>query len=116
MINRSLRLGTIQAHKINVEFSLDVFRFLFNGKGRRPDKGRGMLYGKEYFDKQYFGEDWWISHDKLGNGCCVDFPLRINVTVKFEPKSYVKHSNGRLVEKARSFCELLHVTVLKIRC
>ena len=47
MINLSLRLGTIQAHKINVEFSLDVFRFLFNGKGRRPDKGRGMLYGRK---------------------------------------------------------------------
>ena len=44
---------------------------------------------------------------------CVDFPLRINVTVKFEPKSYVKHSNGRLVERLDLF---VHVTVLKIRC
>ena len=113
-IGKSLKCGTIRASKFCIDFRLDVFRYLFNSKGK--DKGSGKLYEKDDFNSDYFGEDWWFVVDKNGDGCCIDFPVELRPAVKFSPKVYSKSSDGTTVEKLRSYSEIVHVTLLKRRC
>lgn len=113
-VSKSLKCGTIRASKFSIEFRLDVFRYLFNSKGRA--RGSGKLYEKDDFNSDYFGEDWWFVLDKNGDGCCVDFPMEMRTAVKFSPIMYSKCSDGRIVERLRSYSEIVYVILLKRRC
>ena len=115
-INSSLRVGTIRCCKFNFEFRLDVFKFLFGGKGQQTQHQRGMDYNKEDFDSKYFSTDWHVHYDRLGNGCEVDFPIHLYPSIKFSARSYFKDANGKLTPKLQTFTETLTVTVLKRRC
>ena len=92
-----------------------MFRLLFSDKGRAPDSGQGRLYEKDDFDTDYFGPNWLVVYDKHGDGCSIDFPLRMHAKVQYGPKCYNKDSTGQLVEKPRSFKEIV-VTLVKKRC
>ena len=109
-ISKSLKCGTIRASKLCIDFRLDVFRYLFK------DKGSGKLYERTDFNSEYFSEGWWFVQDKNGDGCCIDFPIKLRPVVKFSPKVYSKSSDGRIVEKLRSYSEMVHITLLKRRC
>jgi len=85
-IQCSLRQGINLNCKFNVEFRLDVFSYLFNGKGSLPPSGQGKLYNVDDFNPTYFPFNWFIVYDKLGNGCKVDFP----------PYAYKASSSGHL--------------------
>ena len=63
-----------------------------------------------------FGEVWWFVLDKNGDGCCVDFPVEMRTAVKFSPIMYSKCSDGRIVERLRSYSEIVYVILLKRRC
>ena len=109
-IKHSLKLG------ICIEFRSDVFNFLFSGKGEVPESGLGLLYNRIDFDSRYFTEDWWIAYDKLGDGCCIDYPIRMRPSLKYGPKYYSKNSNNVVVEKSRDFTEVLYIMLNKKRC
>lgn len=116
-VNKSLKAGTVKVYKFCVEFRLDAFRYLFHGKGSSQARTSGMLYNQEDFTKEYFPEDWWIVLDKNGDGCCVDFPVELRPAVKFSSIMYTKcQSTDKLVQKPRSFSEIVYVTLLKKRC
>ena len=51
-------MGVNKSCKIELEFRVDVFRFLFKGKGRTPT-GRGLYYDLDDFDSTYFCADWY---------------------------------------------------------
>lgn len=76
-IQRSLKTGINSNNRLDLEFRTDVFRFLFDGKGRTPPNGRGLFYyDLDDFNKTYFKDNWYIAY-KLGDGCSVVliFPL-----------------------------------------
>ena len=51
-INRSLKMGMNRGCRLTVKFRTDVFKFLFEGKGREYSYGTGRLYKQEDFDEQ----------------------------------------------------------------
>ena len=114
-LHRSLNLGTIRGCHFNVEFRLDVYNYLFKGKGTKPPSGRGLLFNLEDFDSTFFCDNWFVSYDKLGNGCAIDFPIRLQAVLKQGPVRYIKTSS-RLVRQPRVYVESLIVTVVKRRC
>ena len=77
----SLRLGAIRKCSFSVPFRMDVFRHLFNDSGVKPIRGHGKNYYKDDFAERYFPSGWHIVHDHLGDGCEVDFPIRLHEMV-----------------------------------
>ena len=53
-LQKSLKSGINKNCRFDLEFRSDVFRFLFDSKGRNPPKGRGLFYDLNDFDKTYF--------------------------------------------------------------
>ena len=84
---------------------------LFNGKGRTPPTRQGLFYDLEDFDATYFGDDWCVVYDRLGDGCTTDFPIRLQSRIKWS--SVVYNSDGSA--KPRIFQEMISVTVVKNR-
>ena len=91
-----------------VEFRVDLFKYLFSGKGRCPPRGLDHFYELENFDSK---TNWYRCYDKLGNGCCIDFPVRLHSKIVWSALVYVKLPNGQLQPKARSYHEFIVVTV-----
>ena len=112
IVQKSLKSGINCNNKVEVEFRTDVFKFLFNGKGSKPPRGRGLFYYLEEFDSTYFSDDWYIVYDKLGDGCKVDFPIRLESKIRWS--SVVYNSDGSV--KSRVFTEIISVTLVKVRC
>ena len=51
-------------------------------------------------------------YDKLGDGCCIDFPIRLESKLKWSTIVY----NGNGVVKPRVFNEIVCATLVKNRC
>ncbi len=115
-ICNSLRVGIVRNCRFSVSFRTDVFMLLFGGKGQDPPHGKGKLYFLDEFSSRYFDSSSFLCYDKLGNGCKVSFPVRLESAVRFSPVCYDKDSDGCLVPKRRSFSESVIVTLLKERC
>ena len=110
-VQRSLKSGVNSNNRLDLEFRTDVFRFLFNGKGRNPPKGRGLFYDADDFDRTYFTDDWCVAYDKLGDGCAIDFPIRLDSKIRSSPKVF--SADGTV--KPRIFSEIICVTLVKMR-
>ena len=110
-IQKSLKSGVNCNNRLDLEFRTDVFRFLFNGKGRNPPKGRGLFYDMNDFDTTYFKDDWYLAYDRLGDGCTIDFPIRLESKIRWSPKVY--NADGTV--KSRIFSEIICVTLVKVR-
>ena len=59
----------------------------------------------------FFPVNWFIVYDKLGNGCKVDFPVRLQSKLKWSPTLYDKLPNGTVVVR-KIFSEVLVVTLV----
>ena len=112
----SLRLGAIRKCSFSVPFRMDVFRHLFNDSGVKPIRGHGKNYYKDDFAERYFPSGWHIVHDHLGDGCQVDFPIRLHSKLRWSSVVYHKSEDGTLTRKLQSFTEVLVVNVVKKRC
>ena len=110
-IQRSLKSGINCNNRLDLEFRTDVFRLLFSGKGRNPPKGRGLFYDKNDFDTTYFKDDWYIAYDRLGDGCAIDFPIRLQSKIRWSPKVF--NADGTV--KHRIFSEIICITLVKTR-
>ncbi len=106
----------IRNSRFTVSFRTDVFMLLFGGKGQETSRGKGRLYSLEDFNSEYFNSTWFVCHDKLGNGCRITFPVKLESVVRFSPVSFDKTIDGTLLPKPRAFSELLVVTLVKERC
>ena len=111
-IHRSLKSGMNCNNRLDLEFRTDVFRYLFNNKGRNPPTGRGLFYDVEDFDATYFDDNWYVAYDRLGDGCCVDFPIRLECKIRWSPTVF--NSDGSA--KPKVFNEIISVTLVKNRC
>ena len=115
-VSASLKLGTVRLCRFPVEFRLDVFKFLFDGKGTTSSGIAGKLYNRGEFDSKYFPEGWSTVCDKLGDSCEIEFPVQMDIHIKYGPKCYFKDSKGSFSMKPRSFFEEVIVTISKNRC
>ena len=110
---RSLKSGCIRRCSFSSCFRLDAFRYFFEGKGTRPSFGQGKNYEKHDFDQKFFPSNWDKVYDHLGDGCMVQYPIRICSKLKWSPLVYHKDGNGMLVPKPRTFSEVIMVHVVK---
>ena len=116
-VQRSLKLGVNLNCMFTVECRVDVFNFLFKGKGRPPPAGHGLFYDLSAFSSTYFPSDWHVVYNRLGDGCRVDFPLRLQSKLKRSSKVYIKDTtNGNMSLKPRTFTEVVCVKLVKCRC
>ena len=76
------------SNRLEVEFRVDVFRYLFQGKGHAPPRGRGLFYNLEEFDETYFMDERYIVYDRLGDGCKIDFPIRLERRIKWSSQVF----------------------------
>ena len=90
--------------------------FLFGRKGKEPSHGLGRWYEYEDFNTEYFPCNWSKCCDKLGDGCTIDFPIRLHSKLKWSPTTFINQDDGKVVPKARSFEEVLVVNLVKKRC
>ena len=91
-----------------MDFATDVFRFLFGGKV--VDVGKGY---KEYnltdFSAEYFVDGWHANFDENGDGCAIDFPLKMKSCIQWRKvKGLIKtqgqsHSSSLFVERVYVF-------------
>lgn len=98
---------------ITVKFHTDVFRFLFNNKGTDYTHGRGQI---DDFDTTYFPKDWYITYDKLGHGCEVEFPVRMYSKLKWSPMFFTYDTTSGVFPKNRHFEEVCVIGICKKRC
>ena len=87
-ITKSLKMGINKGCRISVLFHTIVLQFLFKNKGSTYEHGTGRLYMLDDFDGQYFPKEWYRVYDKQGDGCEVEFPVRMVCQVKWEPTVY----------------------------
>ena len=66
----------------------------------------------EDFDETYFSDNWHVAYDKLGDGCKIDFPIRLESKIKWSSKVFC--CNGSV--KPKVFTEMIYVTLVKSRC
>ena len=116
-INRSLKMGVNKECRLTVNFHSDVFRFLFKDRGSEYPHGKGRLYVLEDFNTTYFPTDWYRVNDRLGDGCKIDFPMRLLSKVKWSPTVYATHGESAAVHpKKKYFDEVCIAWVAKQRC
>ena len=84
-IERSLRSGVNRACSFCVLFRTDVFEYLFGGKGRDCPHRLGFFYDLDDFAKAFFPNDWYKCYNRLGDGCKIDFPLRMYEKIQWLP-------------------------------
>ena len=104
----SLRAGSIRLNKFTVEFRLDVFRAIFGAE-------KTEFYKKD-FPPELFPEHWHIIYSHIGDGCQVKFPIYVRARLKWARQTYMKCADGTMMPKPKTFTEIIHVTLNKIRC
>lgn len=114
-VKDSLKRGVIRKCSFTVNFRIDVFQFLFHGKGNAVCGSHSFSYSEEDFSSEYFPSNWFIIHDKLGSGCKVVFPVLLFSSVKFSPVTYLM-SDTTPIPQHRDFAETVSVTLVKCRC
>ena len=48
------------------------------------------------FDKTYFKDNWYVAYDKLGDGCAMDFPVRLESKIRWSPEVF--NADGTMVQ------------------
>lgn len=110
-VQRSLVAGTIRKNALTIDMPTDVFKFLFDGKG--VDVGRGYKeYSLEDFDPKVFLEEWYLHKDRNGDGCAVDFPVRMKSSISWARCRGGTETKG---SKRRFFFERVYMYVVKKR-
>ena len=112
-VNGSLRLGVNRGCQFTVDLRTDVFKYLFQNKGSDYEHGTGRLYTYSDFDTTYFPTDWYKVHDKLGDCCMVEFPVRMFSKVKWSPTVYSCSSGSAITPKHKYYKEVCSIWLIK---
>ena len=73
-------------------------------KGSLYPHGTGCLYIMDAFDKEHFPADWYRVFDKLGDGCQVEFPVRMVSRLKWAKTIYT--NNGDVIEPKKKYFDV----------
>ena len=111
-IGRSLLAGTIRKNRLSLNMQTDVFQFLFADKGIIAERGY-KEYGRDDFDDRYFTDEWYVKYDQNGDGCAVEFPIKMKSCVTWTRcKAFSKKIE---IHVKKLFFERLYVFVVKKR-
>ena len=97
----------------NVNLLKDVFRYLFRDRGTKPTRGLGKLNQTVDFSEHVFSSEWDKVYDRLGDGCQVEFPIRMHSKLRLSSIVYTQGEDGMLVHKQQSFSEVFVLNVVK---
>ena len=115
-ISRSLKMGVNRGCHISVNFRTDVFNFLFKYKGSEYSHGPGRIFEREDLDMNFFSTDWYRVHDKLGDGCEVQFPIRLQSRLKWAQTVFIRDDqSGQIHPKNKTFEEVCVIWLVKQR-
>lgn len=96
---------------MSLDMPTDVFRFLFAEKGICDVRGY-KEYSREDFDNKYFTGEWYVNYDEHGDGCAIEFPIRMKSFVTWTRcKGYSKQKEMQ----KKLYFERLHIFVVKKR-
>ena len=76
--------------------------------------GRGRLYTVHDFDHMYFPQDWYQVYDQLGDGCEIEFPVRMCSNVKWSRT--INRSDIGVRPKPKHYTEVCTLWILKLNC
>ena len=71
------------------------------------------LYIMDAFDKEHFPADWYRVCDKFGDGCQVEFPVRMVSRLKWAKTIYT--NNGDVIEPKKKYFDICLVWIVKQR-
>jgi hypothetical protein len=63
------------------------------------------------FNETYFKDNWYVAY-KLGDGCSINFPIRLEIKIRWSPKIFYLDATVR----PRVYNEIVCVTLVKTRC
>lgn len=86
---------------VKVNLDLDVFRWIFNGRGKRLEKG-WILCDESDFSKLNLPLNWHTRETKLESVVAIDFPVRVKATVTRQ-KACKRFPCGYPVESLQMF-------------
>ena len=76
---------------VDVRMELDVYRFIFRGKGVPSEHKGYQMYNKADFARfSTLPESWWYILDENGQGSAIDFPLKMKAALSWTHEHYVK--------------------------
>ena len=113
-IQKSLKTGTLRDNKVSLEFRSEVYNYTFQGKGRK-DRGWQLMTQQDMESCCCLPKDWHTRWDSLGDGCSIDFPLKLKWNLKWSPVHYKKLPSGVVEKKKQSFSETLNMFIVKKR-
>ena len=98
---------------ISLEFRHDVFKYLFNGKGRLAKDKNWQLYEENDFSMCKLPSNWNCLFDKHGDGVKIMFPVKMRTFLSPSPKTYQMVAEA-IVEAPRTYPEKLSVDFVKV--
>ena len=114
-IQKSLKTGTLRNNKVSLEFSSDVYSSVFQGKGLKGRNGWQLMTQQDMESCCCLPKDWHTRWDSLGDGCSIDFPLKLRWKLKWSPLHYRKLPSGNVEKKKQTFSETLDMFIVKKR-
>lgn len=108
----SLAAGTARKNKIVIDMPTNVFKFLFDGKGVTIKRGY-KDYNQNDFDPTLFIDEWCVMHDEHGNGCSIDFPVRMKSCISWTRKK--EFTKEKVILTKKLFFERVYIILLKKR-
>ena len=108
-------MGVNRGGRISVPFRTDVFRFLFKDKGTICQHGRGLYFELEHFNTEFFPAGWNKVLDRLGDGCEVQFPVRLHSHLRWGQTVYKEDGDGELKKKQKTYEEICTIWLIKQR-
>ena len=84
-VQRSLVAGTIRKNALTIGMATDVFKFLIDGKGVDANsiEATKNIDTLENFDPKVFFQGWYMHKDQNGDGCAVDFLVRMKSSISW---------------------------------
>lgn len=111
-LDRTLRKPCIADTKVKIQFRHDVYRYLFNNKTELV---------LDDFDERYFPLGWNQCCKKHGRdnpsyfGHNIDFPLTVKLHLTWTGRNgFIKLPDGTVLQKPRTFLEMITVTLVKV--
>jgi hypothetical protein len=96
-----------------IPFRHDVFRYLFNGKGKQGNDRNSLLLERDDFNHFHnFPSNWDEMVDNTGDGLKIDFPLKLRSLLSWGPCTHIS-VDGKFIPCPRYRPEKLNISICK---
>lgn len=98
-----------------IPFRHDVFNYFFMDKGTKCNERGCILFEKRDFVLCCFPNNWDRIIDQIGNGVCIDFPVKIRVFLGWGPKNHTMNGS-KILPLPRYRPEKISISFCKAAC